>query len=215
MPRPKKPKDNPEVKEESELYIILTDLNKHEDNVKCLVATLEKIPEKSITLDFGRAYTICLFQEYIEDDNDREMMLAICGLLKGFEFKPRKFAVRMWEYKEHAKYYNDFFKGKMSLASIGGMCRREMVRIARELEDKLTIKLAENGGKLGLINDIPKELELPTPRSIPVDEHNTKQDTPSEEIIIDTSDPWKIVITKILPNAVKNCLLYTSDAADD
>lgn len=203
MSRPKKQKDDPEIKKESDLYKILINLNKHNDEAIRLVSELEKVPEKSITLEFCQTYTILLFKEYIDNENDREMMLAMCGLLKGFEFKPRKFAVRMGEYREHAKYYNDFFKGEMTSVSIGAMCRVEMLRIARELEERLVTKLAENEDGLGLINAVPKKLELPAPRSISADEHNTKQDTPSEEIIIDISDDRKIVITKILSNTVK------------
>lgn len=187
MSRPKKQKNNSEPEVDSELYLALIGLNTHEDKACELMCILEAIPQDSnpYALEFCKAYTIFLFQEYI-DENDREMMLAICGLLKGFEFKPRKFAARMWKYREHAKYYNDFFNGKISPTSIAGMCRNELLRIARELERKLTIELAKNEGKLGLIDNIPKELKLPIPHSIP--KHNINDHALLEEVIGDTTD---------------------------
>lgn len=214
MPRPEKQKDNPEIKAESELYKILIGLNKHNDKAIWLVSELEKVPEKSKNLEFCQAYTILLFQKNIEDENDREFMLAACGLLKGFEFKSREFSKRMQRYQKHAKYYNDFFKGKISAGSIGGMCRKEMLRIAGELEIKLTTKLEKNDGRLGLINDVPKELKFPEPRQIPdikLDIDDIDISTKIKKLIFDFSNPAKVVITKSIPNAGKEVINIASD----
>lgn len=211
MPRPKKQKDSPEINKESELYKILIGLNKDKNMARKLVSELEKIPRESKPLDFCQAYTILLFQRYIEDKNDREMMLAMCGLLEGFEFQPQKFASRMWEYQKCAKYYNDFFKGKISFTSIGGMCRKELLRISRELEEKLIVKLAEKGGRLSLIDDVPKELKLPAPRKPPARESTEEHIT--SEIIIDTLDKSKIVITRI-SGKMKKVITISCDNID-
>ena len=217
MARPKKQKDNPEPKKESELRLALIGLNTCETNAKDLMFLLEGIPKEpnSKTLEFCKAYTILLFETYIEDDNDRELMLAICGLLEGYEFRPRKYGARMWEYRQHAKKYNDFLNGKMSPVSISGMCRKQLLRIAGELEENLKVQLEKNEGKLGLIANVPETLKLPIPRDVPSDSCDVKKVSTLEEIIIDTSDDSKIVITKILSNMAKKIITVSKESTTE
>lgn len=208
MPRPKKQEEKIEPKAESELYGILWGLHNNIDKTSELVKCLEKIPEGSKPRDFYISYAIALFQEYIKEEEDREMMFAACGFLKGFEFKPQELDRRMREYKEHAKYYNNFFKKILAGNSFSTMYRNELRRITGKLEKKLLDKLLKNGGTLGFIANVPEKLELPEPRSISVDENKEKGEclTPYDgEIIIDTTTySSKIVIIQRFANHAEN-----------
>lgn len=209
MPRPKKQKKNKEIEVESELYKILWALHNSIDKTSELVKYLEDIPEGSKSHDFYISYTVALFQEYIKEENDREMMFAACGFLKGFEFKPQKLNRRMREYGEHAKHYNIFFEKALAGSSFSTTCRNELRRITIKLEKILLDKLAKNEkGTLDFIANVPKRLELPEPRSIPIDEDKKKEENLAsyvEEIIIDTkTDPSKIVIIQRFANHAEN-----------
>lgn len=172
MPRPKKQNKDTEPKSNSELFEILWDLHNHEDKADELMVYLEKIPENTKPHNFCKSYTIALFQEYITDENDSEMMLAACGLLKGFKFKPQKLDFRMQKYREHAREYNDFFKKEVAPNSFSTGYRNELRRITETLEKKLAKQLQHNGGKLNFIERVPNKLKYPESR---YNVHNRKK----------------------------------------
>ena len=193
MPRPKKQKDNSGIKQDSELYEILWDLHNHIDKADELVKYLEKIPEGSRPHEFCKAYTIKLFQKYIDGEDSQELMLVACNLLKGFNH--RNLDDRMQEYRKYIGRYNSLIKESWSVSTYSTKYRELLKNIIHDLEPKLKEKMKKNERKLGLIDDVPNELKLPIPRNVPADLHNIKNDVPSEEITTDAPDGKLLINT--------------------
>lgn len=123
----------PEI--ESELYKILWELHNHinkSDAMDKLIKELENFPQitKEKSLDFCKSYVILAIEKYIDDRDDREMLLASYGLLKGLEFRPRKLYRRMRIYRDNAQNYNAFCKNTLELEndSFSTIYRNELRR---------------------------------------------------------------------------------------
>lgn len=193
MSGPKKQEDNSEPKAGAELYEILWDLHNHIDKADELVKHLEGVSEGSKSRDFCKAYVIKLFQEYIDDEDAKELMLAVCNLLNGFNNK--NLDDRMQAYRGYIGRYNSLIKESWSTSTYSTNYRNLLKTIIHNLEPKLESKKKQNNGKLGLIDDVPKEFELPTPRSIPDGSHNIQESAQTEEVVTDAPN------SKFLTNA--------------
>lgn len=209
----------PEI--ESELYKILWELHNHinkSDAMDKLIKELENFPQitKEKSLDFCKSYVILVIEKYIDDINDREMLLASYGLLKGLEFKPRKLYRRMRIYRDNAQNYNAFCKNTLELEndSFSTICRNELRRITIKLEEKLTNAKNKNNGKLGLIDKVPAKLELPEPIYL-LNTYTFLQSTELEpregkNIIIDMTKSAYIKLTEI-SNTIKTATIEISE----
>lgn len=155
-----------ETKEEKTLNDILKyDIYRDITLVDDLVELLENVPPKynDEYREFCMAYTILLFQTYIENKHDKEMMLAACGLLKGYEFKAQQLNVRMTKYREYAQGHNPWIKSTWANTTYAANCKKKLKEIGAQLERVLLNKKSEIGGVLGLIDKVPAKLELPEP----------------------------------------------------
>lgn len=193
MPRPKKQKNNSAAKQDSTLYMILWDLHNHIDKADELVEYLEGIQEGSKSREFCKAYVVKLIQEYVDGGDAKELMLAACNLLKGFNNK--NLDDRMQAYRKYIGGYNSLIKESWSVSTYSTNYRNLLKTIINNLEPKLESKMEQNDGKLGLINAVLAKLELPAPRSLPANSHNIKNDVPSEEITTDAPDGKLLINT--------------------
>ena len=168
MPRPKKPKEEP--KKQSELNRLLSDIRRDITLIPDLIKILEGIPIKYDTdrnKDFCKSYMISLFQKYIEDLNDREMMLAACGLLRGYKFREQELDKRLTDYREYAQGRNPWIKISWAASTYATKCRGKLGEIVCQLESDLTNRMGENNGKLGIFDKTPDKPIYPEPRYAP------------------------------------------------
>lgn len=145
-------------------------------------------------LELCQSYTTRLIQKYCKDasidnlkDNrgkakgsaeDRaELMLAACGLLRGFEFDFDSIGDRMDRYCKHARDYNSSIKGNWKDGSLGTIYRAQLHFIEIELNADLT-KLKDNNGKLGFLPQVSHSLDLPSPRNFD-EQKSSKAEEPS------------------------------------
>lgn len=192
--KPEIPSDDPELEQ------IFRDLCNDEWQTLTLVNHLEgtsysRHANNEEDLSFCKSYTIALIQTYCksttweEADNGKvkpkrigdaedkvEFVLAMYGLLKGFEFKKKSLSKRKRKYYDYAHGHNELVSGVWDGASIDTKTRDVLYDIAWELTNTLhNLKEPKNGGKLGFLNEAPKELTLPSPRNF------DKQPSPEPE----------------------------------
>ncbi len=164
MPRPKKTKEVQE--KQSDLNQILWDIHNDIKQVEDLVALLEGIPAKRNEQhkNFCKSYTILLFRKFIDNEDDREIMLVACGLMKGFEFHEQQLDKRMTDYRQYAQEYNPWIKKTWSASSYSTNYRNKLKHIVGELEKTLLNIMEQNDGRIGINTEVPSKLRLPKPR---------------------------------------------------
>lgn len=191
MGRPKKD-EKPEIpSSDPELERILKDLCNDEWQALTLVKHLEGIlysrSEKNLAL--CKSYVIALIQTYCKSttweeagngkvkpkrignaEDKVEFVLAIYGLLEGFEFDAKKLSIRKRKYYDYAHGHNELVSGVWEGASIDTMTRDVLYDIAWELANTLHDLKIKNDNKLGFLEQAPKELKLPSLRNF--DEQN-------------------------------------------
>lgn len=168
MPRPKKTEETNEPQKQSKLNQILWDIHNDIKQVEDLVELLEGIPAKRNEQheSFCKSYTILLFRKYIENEDDREIMLVACGLMKGFEFQEQQLDKRMTDYRQYAQEYNPWIKKAWSASSYSTNYRNKLKDIVGELEKTLLNVKNQNGGRIGIDTEVPRKLRLPKPRYV-------------------------------------------------
>lgn len=192
--KPEIPSDDPELEQ------IFRDLCNDEWQALTLVNHLEgtsysRHANNKEDLSFCKSYTIALIQTYcksttweeadngevkpkrIGDAEDKvEFVLAMYGLLKGFEFKEKSLGKRKRKYYDYAHGHNELVSGVWAGASIDTKIRDVLYDIAWELANTMHDPKTKNGGKLGFLNKAPKELTLPSPRNF--DKQNPPEPAP-------------------------------------
>lgn len=196
MSRSKKTKD--EIKKQSELNQILSDIRKDITLTIDLVKLLEGIPDKQSKQheNFCKSYTIVLFQKYIKDKDDREMMLAACGLLKGFEFQEQQLDKRMTDYRQYAQEHNTWIKRSWVASSYATKYRSKLNEIVIKLEQDLTSDIAKNKGKLGIIEEVSEKLEYPEPQYT-FNRNKTKDDKIDEKKLLTRLEIFRCIMSII------------------
>lgn len=162
----------PETTNKSELTQLLYDIRKNEKQMENFVKKLEGItPNKGKdTSDFCKNYTITVFVKYCHSIDDRELMLAVCGLLHGDIFREEDMKDRIVAYWKYSHSYNDIFKNTKTPGSAKRKTSVEINRIIDYLAEDLTNAMNKNEGKIGLIEKVPNKLELYSPQEIDVAE---------------------------------------------
>ena len=156
----------PETTHNSELFNLLMDIRKNEAQMGKLVKKLEgDIPNRGEDVaDFYKRYTIFVLKKYCHSLDDRELMLAACGFLHGNSFHDKNMENRIVAYWEHSRSYNKLFEDIKTKKSAIRTSSKHMNHIIGYLTEELLVDMNENNGKLGLINEVPDKLELPSPR---------------------------------------------------
>lgn len=149
----------------------LEGIRAHEDEMVNLVAEAEpEVPRiKRERPDFYKAYTIVLLEEFCDNPDERELMLASFYLLKGFSRcskDTRKCAIKYWE---HSRNYNCLLKNIKTPDSAYKTLRKLWKGIIERISKKIDEKLMSDR-KLGLSNRVPDKWELPSPRESENDE---------------------------------------------
>lgn len=185
MPRPKR-EETPEIpSKDPELEQIFRDLCNDEWQALTLVKHLEGVSysRSEVNLNICKSYTIALIQTYCKNTTEEEadngsgkhkrignaedkieFMLAMYGLLKGFEFKKKSLGKRKRKYYDYARGYNKLVSGAWDGASIDTKLRDILNDLAWELTNTLYELKVKNGGKLGLHDQVSQNLSLPAPR---------------------------------------------------
>lgn len=204
------PNNLPSDQVHCDLLKLKTLLMELSDNVQRAVDIVEHLEGNSFrkddnNLDFCKTYVIKLIQVYCKDvdqaDNDKnavvgtredkaELMLAAYGLLQGFTDSDQD--NRMQKYYNYAHEYSSLLKGTRESESITSTCGEILKNITLELTSTLCDLETQNGGKLGLIEQVPETLILPSPRS------KSKQDDRLQENITATEQCKESPIGKIL-----------------
>ena len=156
--------------EQSErLLNILLDIRNDIKLVEDLVALLEGTSAKRNDQyeDFCKSYTILLFQEYILDEDNRELMLVACGLLREFEFREKQLDRRMTKYRQYVQGHVDWLKSDWAASTYSTNYRNKLNGIVALLAQDLLDELHKNDNKIGLIEKVPTKLKLPEPRYSP------------------------------------------------
>lgn len=148
----------------------------NEDDAEDLLPLLEpgeKVESKNIDYhDFCKAYTIELIKKYGSTADEKELLLAAFGLLKGFEFDSQEYGKRMIEYRKTSRDYNKCLK------RIKTEDEDNVLRTIRNKVDKIITKLIKRlvgemeNDKLGLISTVPNRLQLPELREVYNDNQN-------------------------------------------
>lgn len=166
-----------------ELENILKDLRNTKTDVVRLVKHLEgdSYKESEHTLEFCTAYAITIIQKYCKNtsgeeveragggivgsaEDKSELLLAACGFLRGFTDVRQ--GERCQKYYDYAHGYNQFLSGILhGEGSITATLRPILKAITWELTNTLYDLKTKNGGELGFLDQVPKELTLPAPRS--------------------------------------------------
>lgn len=183
MGRPPKTIESPPADTNLEGHLL--ELRNDEGQAMQIVKYLEgdSFLETKHSLEYCKSYVIKLIQTYCEtveykSENDKyvvigtasdksELLLAACGLLSGFEFKPRKQGQRIDDYCALVRNnggYNKLVTGNWLATSAATKIRETLVKITKELATKLETLKSENGGKLGFLNQVSEDLLLPAPR---------------------------------------------------
>ena len=125
-------------------------------------------------------------------------MLAMFGLLEGFESSSGGVGRRSVKYYKYAsKYSSLFIDTNWDDQSAATMCRQIANTISVELVHLLTEEKEANGGKLGLLDKVPERLELPSPKERkPQPEPVTPPDPPPPSSVAPTSK-YKTWLEKI------------------
>lgn len=215
MSKPKDQKESLAPEKESDLHEILSDLYKISDKKSELVEYLEGVPSGSKSSDFYKSYTILLLQKFIENEDDLEMMLAACGLLRGYKFAPKELDKRMANYRKYAQGHNPWIKTGWVASSYATNYRTKLGEIINRLEKILEAKKIENGGTLGIIEEVPKKLKFPKPKYTTNIDELQRPLLPEETITIDMTQESRIEITKILPNGVKRIFHIAKTSATE
>lgn len=155
---------------------------------------------------FCEAYTIKLFKEYIHDAKDRQLMLAIYGLLDGYRGESitercKKYAEEAAEFDERIKSdwsdpngslrnieesdssKNPGIKDKLIVKIITAMSKKETCKFAKEVNQELSKEFP-----MGL----PKELPLNRPLYLSIEDPDPP-DNPTRQWIIEV-----VIIATIL-----------------
>lgn len=161
---------------------ILQELCNKPDKARCLLQSLESIPDNEFDypLEFCQSYiiellkTFCKTEEGETVENERrhgskedkvEFMLAMFGLLKGFEFSSGNAGERSMKYYKYAsKYSSLFIDTDWDDQSADTMCCQIANTISVELVHSLTEEKKVHDGKLCLLDEVPEKLELPSPK---------------------------------------------------
>lgn len=183
-----KQNQNPKTKVHSEdetIADILHDLRGNRLAAINLVKMLENdaFNEETHNIEFCQSYTVKLIQKYCKDasvdslkdhrgkakgtaEDRAELMLAACGLLRGFEFNSNPIGSRMEAYCNYARDYNTSIKGGWGQNSLGTIYRTQLHFIEIELDADLKKVKNKNNGKLGFLSQVSRELNLPVPRAV-------------------------------------------------
>ncbi|WP_296480740.1 hypothetical protein [Acutalibacter muris] len=169
-----------ETTNKTELAALLHDICKNEDQMKNLVKELEgSTPNKGEnTLNFCKMYTALVLERYCHSLDDRELMLAACGLLQGDGFQEENMEDRIVAYWEYSRSYNKHFKRIKTAGSAKRTASGKMNYIIDYLQEDLINAKNSNHGKLGLINKVPDKLEFPSPREMPAADKEPEKSIP-------------------------------------
>lgn len=181
------------------------DVNKDSDFYKCMygiciddaqadevVKLLEGISSDApmpYSREFCISYVIKLLEKYCSAD-ECELALARYGFLDGFERKKyKRIGKRTEEYWKYARNYNqhEFISDDWTTTgtALTELKNQHMI-IVGNLDEKTSQIKSENNNKLGLIEEVPKELEFPKPREV-----EESPDNSSEEPIKISAKKWK------------------------
>lgn len=168
---------------DTELENILKDLRNNKTDVVRLVKHLEgdSYKEDEHSMEFCTAYAITIIQKYCKNtskeevkqagggivgsaEDKSELLLAACGFLRGFTDVRQ--GERCQKYYDYAHGYNQFLRRILhGEGSVTATLRPILKAITWELTNTLYDLKTKNGGELGFLDQVPKELTLPAPRS--------------------------------------------------
>lgn len=184
MGRPTKTIESPPPDSTLEKYLLK--LRNDEQEAIKIVEYLEgnSYQKDKCDLKYCKAYVIKLVQTYCETveptckkdkysvvgtaSDKSELLLAVCGLLQGFEFKPQKQGQRILDYHAYVRdnnWYNELLIGTedWSPTSVVTKVREILVDITKELANKVEPIKSKNDGKLGLMSQVSADQPLPAP----------------------------------------------------
>lgn len=214
-----------EVDRTTDFYKYMFDMRKSLKFIDALVKQLESMPDNAdLSQDFCISYVIELLRTYCENDDDYELALASYGFLEGFEYtRYKRIQRRTEEYWRYACKYDkhEFIEADWSTGSALTELRDAHIVIIGYL-DGITSKIkSKNGGKLGLIEEVPKKLEFPKPREIEK-VHDIKQEESKQDATDGSMDRQvKSLPSELnggMPDCVDDSILETdqsSGANDD
>ncbi len=176
------------------MYGICDDVTQADEVVKLLegISSSEPMPYPR---EFCISYVIKLLKKYCSAD-ECELALARYGFLDGFERKKyKRTGERTEEYWKYARRYNqhEFISSNWTTTgtALTKLRDRHMIIVGNLDEITSQIKSA-NADKLGLIEEVPKELNFPKPRDI--------EESPNNPLLPEKGEPIEPtkVFTKIL-----------------
>lgn len=150
------------------MYGICSDESQADEVVKFLEGISSSGP-MPYSREFCISYVIKLLEKYCSTD-ECELALARYGFLDGFERKKyKRIGRRTEEYWKYACKYNqhEFISDDWTTTGTALTELRDRHMIIVGNLDEITSQIkAKNGGKLGLIEEVPEKLEFPKPRKI-------------------------------------------------
>lgn len=167
------------------MYGICNDVAQADEVVKLLedISSSEPMP---YSREFCISYVIKLLKKYCSAD-ECELALARYGFLDGFERKKyKRIGGRTEEYWKYARRYNqhEFISGDWTTTGTALTELRDRHMIIVGNLDEITSQIkSENDGKLGLIEEVPKELNFPKPREIEESPNNPSSPEKGEPIL--------------------------------
>ena len=159
-----------EVDRTTDFYEYMFTMRRNLSFIDALVKLLEDIPDNAnLSQVFCISYVIKFLRTYCDTDDDYELALASYGFLEGFSYKKYKSVQeRTKEYWKYACKYeeHEFIRSNWTVGTALTELKDAHIIIIGYL-DKISQKVKdENGGKLGLIEEVPKELVFPKPRMV-------------------------------------------------
>lgn len=188
---------------ENNILDTLKDIRRHRDNVKELVKFLEGITSiegfhhsSEEYQAFCEAYTIYILREYADTECEVEIVLAVYGMLQGYD-DIETLGERRKKYAEEAAGKNELVSPDWGYKkNAAGTLAKVDSRILEEVADKLNVLSDKGKKKLGLVPDVlekifpkglPKKLPLVCPKytNDTVDPDDSADDDCEESLSVD------------------------------
>lgn len=204
-----------EVDKTTDFYEYMSTMRRNLSYIDALVKLLEDIPDNAnLSQDFCISYVIKFLRTYCDTDDDYELALASYGFLEGFSYKKYKSVQeRTKEYWKYACKYeeHEFIRSNWTVGTALTELKDAHIIIIGYL-DKISQKVKdENGGKLGLIEEVPKELVFPKPRMV--------KERPTEQLY-EADAPTSPTVTGVMDGTIPekqtvNSFTETDSILDD